>query len=321
MRLAAQLGTFALLAALAGCSRVTTSDPDAGAPPPSAADQGGSGPRRDAGPPPRDAGKDGNTATLDAGVACRPPPCPRGATWDQAKCLCAASDAGPPAPECLVDSDCSMIARGCCAACGPASAMNSFAVPSAKRVEAANAECPGGPPACGPCPPQDPDPLAPVLRAGCVAQRCELVDLRSTESSRCTADSECRAAGLGCCGPYSDEPREYVGLREGADASILICSPLPPCTPPMAHGDPRVFCAADGHCAVRRSERSAGLPSDSCYSPTQNLERAYDSGAQGCDCAPGSPPLCRSDANGRQVALICGASGRWSAAEDGPCSP
>jgi hypothetical protein len=57
---------------------------------------------------------------------------------------------------------------------------------------------------------------------------------------------------------------------------------------------------------------------DDCYSPTQNLDRAYESGAVGCACEPGADGECRPDSTGRLVALVC-ESGRWQAVEDGPC--
>lgn len=68
---------------------------------------------------------------------------------------------------------------------------------------------------------------------------------------------------------------------------------------------------------MRRNETLKGKASSSCYSPTQNLEHAYDEAAMGCDCAPGSMSMCPRDATGRGVALECG--DQWSAVEDGAC--
>jgi hypothetical protein len=73
---------------------------------------------------------------------------------------------------------------------------------------------------------------------------------------------------------------------------------------------------------VRRSETLNGQPSSDCYSPTQNLEHAYDSpAALGCDCTPGSAPLCRADKTGHNVALFCMDNKHWISGEDGPCAP
>jgi hypothetical protein len=58
-----------------------------------------------------------------------------------------------------------------------------------------------------------------------------------------------------------------------------------------------------------------------CFSPTQNLDHAYDSGAVGCPCTPGlDKDMCIADSTGRRVALLCEA-GKWHAVEDGPCEP
>ncbi len=61
-------------------------------------------------------------------------------------------------------------------------------------------------------------------------------------------------------------------------------------------------------------------PLEQCYSPTQNLDWAYDDGAEGCACDEGSAGQCVADSQGRNVALVC-EDGRWLAVEDGPCSP
>ncbi len=58
---------------------------------------------------------------------------------------------------------------------------------------------------------------------------------------------------------------------------------------------------------------------EGCFSPSQNLDRAYDDGAVGCSCG-GGDDVCARDSEGRSVALVC-ESGNWIAAEDGPCTP
>ncbi|MGC4086792.1 MAG: hypothetical protein QM756_02625 [Polyangiaceae bacterium] len=56
-----------------------------------------------------------------------------------------------------------------------------------------------------------------------------------------------------------------------------------------------------------------------CFSPTQNLDVAYDAGAVGCYCDTTAKDVCRSDSSGRGVALEC-VAGRWDAVEDGACA-
>jgi hypothetical protein len=317
MRDKAQLGTraFALLLCVVstGCGRVNRLDSDAGTM---------LIPKQDAGFAPSHAGSGAHVA--DAGApdaSCRPLPCPSGAPWNAARCACVASDAGAAvAAECNADSDCGLALRGCCGGCLPPSRDDVLAVPKSKLADVQRAQCPN-PVNCGACYVSDPDPLAPLMAAACVAQRCELVDLRSAAISTCVENIDCIAVGRGCCPPSSASPSEYVGIHTGADAGILMCSPTPPCLPPEPHADPLPFCAADGHCAVRRRETSKGTVSFDCFSPTQNLERAYDRAAVGCDCEPFSMSVCRKDQTGRRVALICEGNDHWVAAEDGPCQP
>jgi len=153
---------------------------------------------------------------------------------------------------CEKHTDCTMVARGCCAACSPTKA-DYIAAPVALAAAVKKSECPAGNVACSPCPPQVDQPLAPRLRAACVAQRCEIVDLREQDVSRCTSDTECGLDSLGCCPGCGSDPSAYVSLRVGADDSVLACFPIPPCDPCVQSGPaPQAYCAADGHCAVRR---------------------------------------------------------------------
>jgi hypothetical protein len=71
---------------------------------------------------------------------------------------------------------------------------------------------------------------------------------------------------------------------------------------------------------VREVSRVNGELSSTCFSPTQNLEHAYDSGSVGCDCYVAGPNLCLSDATGRKVALSCQGPAPWRALNDGACA-
>ncbi len=59
---------------------------------------------------------------------------------------------------------------------------------------------------------------------------------------------------------------------------------------------------------------AAGQGGTECFSPTENLDRAYDGEIPGCTCVNGDS-VCISS-----VALIC-SSVQWQAVEDGPCMP
>jgi hypothetical protein len=74
-----------------------------------------------------------------------------------------------------------------------------------------------------------------------------------------------------------------------------------------------VASAAGLGCSAEAEERGGGRNSlEHCFSPTQNLEHAYDDGAKGCACKD-EPDQCVDG-----VALLCD-GGAWQAVEDGPC--
>jgi hypothetical protein len=60
-------------------------------------------------------------------------------------------------------------------------------------------------------------------------------------------------------------------------------------------------------------------PSD-CFSPTQNIDTAYDQGSVGCACEEGALDRCVLASTGGEVALSC-SEGRWWAGVDGACQP
>jgi hypothetical protein len=66
-------------------------------------------------------------------------------------------------------------------------------------------------------------------------------------------------------------------------------------------------------------------PRPGCYSPTHNIETAYQEGSIGCPCMPGRDQgVCvTGQLEGRThlFALICKSDGHWQAVQDGPCMP
>ncbi|HMI92121.1 MAG TPA: hypothetical protein VK509_12185 [Polyangiales bacterium] len=218
---------------------------------------------------------------------------------------------------CNDSEDCVLIAKGCCAAC-VATKIDVEAVPSSRRAAETELNCPGGPPACGPCPPAAHDPEHAIVRAACVSGQCTVIDLREETETECSNDDDCNLAQQGCCGSCGGDPSGWLAVSSGTtDPYPLTCDPIPPCVPCSEPDMPEPFCAADGHCAVREIARVNGVPSTTCYSPTQNLERAYEAGAMGCDCAASGTSQCIRDSTGSDVALTCDM--RWQAIQDGPC--
>jgi hypothetical protein len=287
----------------------------------------------DAGPPARDAAQaDVDAADVDAADAASLPhataapiqpgceeerQCPSGSFWSPPSCQCV-PDAASVNHQCLAHTDCALMVRSCCGSCLPPKSQDEVrALPKDNLSDMPPSQCQGV--ACGACYVTDPEPRDPILTAGCVQHQCELVDLRQDAISACDSDGDCEAVSRGCCPANSADPSEYVGVRKGADTSILECSPVPPCMAAPAHGEPIAFCERDKHCAVRRRETRDGEESSTCVSPNQNVEHAHDDAAVGCDCAPGSLPICRADSAGRAVALTCqDEHWRWTDG-GGPC--
>lgn len=87
-----------------------------------------------------------------------------------------------------------------------------------------------------------------------------------------------------------------------------------------AQNSPTHFTSAEGGSAAAGASAAGGsssvavttpeavpAPTDDCFSPTQNLDKAQTKGASGCACQPGTPNRCL---NG--IALVC-AKGTWRA--------
>lgn len=223
--------------------------------------------------------------------------------------------------QCTAASDCVLVPTGCCGACEPTES-DLEAVLASDRNAANLRNCPGGPPDCAPCPPAVYDPERPVVRAACMAGRCTVVDLREQPESACMGDGECHLADVGCCGSCGPDPSGWIALSSVAsDPYAPVCDPIPPCLPCNSmNAQPSVFCATDGHCAVRGVETLNGVPSSTCYSPTQNMDKAHDVGVTGCDCTGtvSGTTLCVEDAPGHKARIACAT--HWSLVNDGePC--
>ncbi|MET0285421.1 MAG: hypothetical protein ABW352_13155 [Polyangiales bacterium] len=159
---------------------------------------------------------------------------------------CSDSDDGKPmADACSQHSDCVLVTPECCN-CPPTTLAS---VRAAHRDGADAPRCDGI--ACAPCAEVGYDPLRPQPRAACIAKQCQVIDLRQDEASRCAQDSDCRTESAGCCPGCTSDPQLYVSLNTQTDRGLLACFPVPPCDPCLGT-PPSSYCAADGHCAVRK---------------------------------------------------------------------
>jgi hypothetical protein len=147
---------------------------------------------------------------------------------------------------CTKHADCMLVAKSCCAC--EKTLDNVRALPLGADASVA---CPG---LCGACAPIPYDPLNAWVAPACVQGQCAVHDLRKAPETSCTRADECIAVAesVTCCQSCSSDPKLWRARRKDSavttagsacvgDVFCPACEPIPP----------EVFCAADGHCAVR----------------------------------------------------------------------
>ena len=107
-----------------------------------------------------------------------------------------------------------------------------------------------------------------------------------------------------------------AGAFAGCSARILLGASLVHDLQPVSDmNGTRVTWVGWALLAVACGADVANPDTKTCFSPTQNVDGAYQSGAHGCACdAATDEDVCVDGA-----ALVCN-DGRWIAVEDGPCS-
>jgi hypothetical protein len=228
----------------------------------------------------------------------------------------ASEDAGPdattPPDECSQDRDCTLLEKGCCGTCD-AKLADVFAVPvgTPPPPECGTAEC-------GACPPPAWDAVHAQLVASCWEGHCWAQDLRTMDLTACSADADCELRAAGCCESCGYGLGGWLALRKDAPNDRASCDLTSACPPCVATHKPTAFCAADKHCALRDPPTEQAQVSSTCFSPFQNLDHAYDSNAQGCDCWPEGAQVCKGSSTGTGIALTC-KNQRWTAVVDASC--
>lgn len=178
---------------------------------------------------------------------------------------------------------------------------------------------------CNPCPADDRD-----CEANSVVHMCNLDGECVDTDVACTA-ADCpnvapdRCQEFGCIaldghavtGECNDWTLEPVGCAPFDSGDSAIGCAINP-TDSLCYQFPTTTTPSFWETADCEDERCVlpDCPTDECFSPTENVDRAYDGDLQGCECDPSQGDVCVGPAG-----LVCGEDGRWQAVEDGPCEP
>jgi hypothetical protein len=226
---------------------------------------------------------------------------------------------------CEAHSDCVVVETAdiCCGFCGTPAPQDVSAISRDERKRRLDRDCA----ADIACPSEGCIPVTPRYLGACEENACAVVDLWNHEATACTEAADCSLRSASCCGcgGSSESISSFVAVSR-SDNDLPFCDSSPACDPCVLRKPGTFFAACvDEACrAVDCAEvgvESGGTCdawSGSCFSPTQNLEQAYDMGAVGCPCSALDEDVCVSDSNNRDVALICD-EGVWQAVQDGPC--
>lgn len=178
---------------------------------------------------------------------------------------------------------------------------------------------------CTPCPPSDPQCEVDAIVYQCSAEGACVPGVLACGDEDCSAipANECEAYGCvvidghAVTGECSDWTLTPVGCApsDSGDSAIScalnpedsLCYQFPTTTSPS--GWPTVSCE-DTRCVLPE------CPTAECFSPTRNVDRAYDGDIPGCACNNDEGDVCVGSAG-----LVCSEDGRWMAVEDGPCYP
>lgn len=135
------------------------------------------------------------------------------------------------------------------------------------------------------------------------------------ELSLCDQDADCavvETACDGCCAVGAINEASVAMFTEKKQAACAATASGAECD----CKSPSVVTVCDsyrGQCVLVPGDGPEESDAE-CFSPFQNIDRAYMDGGEGCACE-GDTGVCVAGA-----ALIC-AEGRWSATQDGPCQP
>jgi hypothetical protein len=122
--------------------------------------------------------------------------------------------------------------------------------------------------------------------------------------------------GVACYSPKQNIDKAYVDRAFGCACNNSKDTPF--CGIDSSGLVIYLSCEATGAWQSGSTSSCTTQPSPYCYSPSQNVDVAYDAGAVGCVCNS-APSQCVTDSTGRKVGLVC-TNNAWQAVNDGPCA-
>jgi hypothetical protein len=137
---------------------------------------------------------------------------------------CYAECGGPVSEEtrCEISMDCTVVPVECCGHCGDATLADLTAI-RRDHLEEFTRPCQLVDCACATTTPA-------WAAATCSQGRCVAVDIRETEYTECTLETDCvLRRGLDCCENCASDGSDLVAVRKGLDIGELTCGALVDC--------------------------------------------------------------------------------------------
>lgn len=134
--------------------------------------------------------------------------------------------AGSDLQACASNTDCEVVAVGCCGSCGGGPISNYTAINS-KYDAQYRTRC--GPIACGACPPTAFNPNDPTFYyvPTCKDGRCTVVDLNATDITACSTASDCSLrSGTACCSGCAGTP-VALNTKHASELANYVCGSEP----------------------------------------------------------------------------------------------
>lgn len=155
---------------------------------------------------------------------------------------------------CLDVRDCQLAPATCCGTCGTWTASDIVALAKVHASDYRSAVCGPTPPGCPKCAGR-PDPS---LQTTCSTGHCAVLDVRTSDVSACTTDTDCVIRAPECCEPCGlVDAFDLIALNRSQVSSYLtkVCGGDVACPDCVSTYPPGISARCDttsGHCVVVR---------------------------------------------------------------------